>query len=98
MAWTFLTNHTRVLLCIARNPTATRIRDIARCADITERQAHRIVADLTDAGYLTRHRLGARNFYEIHPDRPLRHANEQGHTIAEILTPLLDRPTSEASG
>ena len=82
--WTFLTNHARVLLCIARDHRV-RLRDIALCAGITERAAHRIVTDLVEAGYLTRHRLGTRSFYEVHPERPMRHEYEAGHGIGELL-------------
>ena len=48
-SWSFLTNHARVLLCIARDP-GTRLRDIAASVDITERSAHGIVTDLTADG------------------------------------------------
>ena len=54
----FITNHARVLLCIARDP-GTRLRDIAVCVDLTERATHGLVSELCEAGYLTKHRLGA---------------------------------------
>ena len=41
--WRYLSNHTQVLLCIARDPNV-RIRDIASMVGITERAAQRIVA------------------------------------------------------
>ena len=69
--WTFLTNHARVLACVAEQP-GLRLRDIADCAGITERAAHRIVCELEDDGYLTRHKRGARNHYEVHRDQPMR--------------------------
>jgi DNA-binding IclR family transcriptional regulator len=47
--WSFLTNHARVLLCIARDP-GLRLRDIAASLDITERTAHSIVTDLAQVG------------------------------------------------
>lgn len=86
--WTFLTNHARVLSCIAQQP-GIRLRDIAQCAGITERAAHRIVCELEADGYLTRHRVGARNFYELHPDRPLRHPMEGGVQIGDLLRVLI---------
>ena len=92
--WTFLTNHARVLACIAQEP-GVRLRDIADCAEITERAAHRIVCELEADGYLTRHRVGARNFYELHPDRPLRHPAEAGLGIGELLRLLVGRERSE---
>jgi DNA-binding IclR family transcriptional regulator len=48
--WSFLTNHARVLVCIAHDP-GLRLRDIAERVGITERSAYGIVSDITDAGY-----------------------------------------------
>jgi hypothetical protein len=47
--WMYLTRHTRVLLCIARDPAA-RLREIAASLGITERSAYAIIIDLTEAG------------------------------------------------
>ncbi|WBL37450.1 winged helix-turn-helix domain-containing protein [Tepidiforma flava] len=82
--WTFLTNHGHVLLCIANDP-GIRLRDVAERVGITERAAQRIVADLVEAGYITRKRVGRRNVYEIHPERPLRHPVEQAHSVGELF-------------
>ena len=46
--WSFLTNHARVLVCIAQDPGA-RLRDIAGELSITERSAFSIVRDLVEA-------------------------------------------------
>jgi hypothetical protein len=83
-SWTFLTNHAHVLLCIARDP-GIRLRDVAAEVQITERAAQRIVAELVDAGYMSRSREGRRNHYEVHGDLPLRHPLEQHHGIGELL-------------
>ncbi|HET8684830.1 MAG TPA: winged helix-turn-helix domain-containing protein [Micromonosporaceae bacterium] len=85
--WTFLTNHAHVLLCIARDP-GIRLRDVATRVGITERAAQRIVADLTDAGYLSATREGRRNRYQLNPTLPLRHPLERDHQIGEILAVL----------
>ncbi len=45
--WSFLTNHARVLVCIAHDP-GVRLRDIATTVGMTERSAYGIVTDLTD--------------------------------------------------
>ncbi len=95
MTWTFLTNHSRVLVCLARNP-GTRLRDVADCADITERAAHRIVDELVEGGYVTRHRLGRRSFYEIHPDVPLRHPMDKDATVGDVLEVFLKRDELES--
>jgi predicted ArsR family transcriptional regulator len=86
--WTFLTNHAHALLCVAREP-GMRLRDIADCVGITERAAHRIVDDLCEEGYLTRHRVGRRNFYEVHPHAPLRHPLERDVEVGDVLAVLL---------
>ena len=94
--WAFLTNHAHVLLCVAREPD-TRLRHIAECVGITERATHRIVSDLTDAGYLTRHRLGRRSFYEVHPELPLRAPLEGDVQVGELFGALLRRPPAPAA-
>lgn len=66
--WSFLTTHARVLLIIAGDPDI-RLRDIAAAVGVTERRAHAIVADLTASGYLTKHRIGRRNRYQIQMER-----------------------------
>src|ERR1700751_6330200 len=86
--WTFLTNHAQVLVSIARDP-GIRLRDIGERIGITERAAHRIVAELADAGYITRQRNGRRNYYTIdaHLPFPDTLAREQNAgQVLEILT------------
>ena len=61
--WTFLTNHARVLLCVARDP-GMRLRDIAATVGITERSAFGIMTDLTEAGYVVKQKDGRRNRYQ----------------------------------
>jgi predicted transcriptional regulator len=82
--WTFLTNHSHVLICLSEDPEV-RLRDVAERVGITERAVFRIVADLEEAGVITRHREGRRNQYEVHGDRPLRHAVEEHRTVGDLL-------------
>ena len=89
-SWTFLTNHAHVLLAIAAEPEI-RVRDIAERVGITERAAHRIVAELVDAGYLTVAKVGRRNSYRVRTDLPMRHPAEQHHRIGELLKVLAHR-------
>ena len=90
--WTFLTNHGHVLLLISRDPDI-RVRELAERVGITERAAHRIVADLAEAGYLSRTRVGRRNRYQVHPELPLRHPIERAHEVGELLD-VLASPTA----
>ena len=81
--WSFLTNHARVLMCIAHDPGA-RLRDIAASLGITERSAHGIVTDLAEAGYLIRQKDGRRNRYQIQPHLPLPEPASRERTVGEI--------------
>jgi MarR family len=86
--WSFLTNHARVLLCIARDP-GLRLRDIAARVGITERTAHGIITDLTLAGYVMKAKDGRRNRYEIQAHMPLPEPGTRAPAIGEILALLL---------
>jgi DNA-binding MarR family transcriptional regulator len=83
-SWTFLSNHTHVLVCLAGNEELT-VRDIASEVGITERAVMRILSDLETGGVLERERDGRRNRYHIDVKMPLRHRLEQHCTIGEIL-------------
>jgi DNA-binding IclR family transcriptional regulator len=91
-AWSFLTNHARVLVCIAHDP-GVRLRDIAMTVGITERSAYSIVTDLTEGGYVVKDRDGRRNRYQIQSHLPLREAITQQRTIGEVLKVLVDSDT-----
>lgn len=82
--WTFFSNHSHVLICLAREPEM-RLRDVAELVGITERAVQRIVVDLEEAEILTRQRDGRRNRYEVHVGRPLRHPVEGHCTVSDIL-------------
>jgi predicted transcriptional regulator len=82
--WTFVTSHTQVLLCIARDPDV-RMRDVAATVGITERAAQRILADLVESGYVKRTRVGRRNHYEIDGTMMMRHTAQEGHEVGELL-------------
>jgi DNA-binding MarR family transcriptional regulator len=88
-------NHTQVLLNIARDPDL-RLRDIAEVVGITERAAQRILADLVEAGYVTRERVGRRNRYSVNPERKMRHPSQLDHDVGELLG-LLALPAEPAS-
>src|SRR5436190_18143253 len=82
--WSFLTNHARVLLCIAQDP-GVRLSDIADRTDVSDRTAYGIVTDLTRAGYVAKHKDGRRNRYQIQAHLPLPEPASQQPTIGELL-------------
>jgi len=85
--WTFLTNHGRVLVHIAKHPRITT-REIAQEAGITERAIQKIIAELEAGGYVARHREGRRNRYTVHPELPMRHRMEHEYAVGGLLLAL----------
>jgi DNA-binding MarR family transcriptional regulator len=91
----FLTNHGLTLLCIAQDP-GVRMRDIAADVQITERAAQRIVADLIQAGYLDRERVGRRNRYTIRASLPISLPAQRDVDLNALLNLLI--PDSSSAG
>lgn len=83
--WTFLTSHARVLLALDRDPEA-RLRDVAATCHLTERTVQAVVADLVEAGYLTRVRDGRRNHYQITQGAKFRHPRKPTATSPNSST------------
>jgi predicted transcriptional regulator len=94
-AWSFLTNHAQVLLCIANDP-GIRLREIGEAVGITERAAHRIVAELAGAGYISRRRIGRRTHYTIKSHLPLPEPLAREQKIGDLLAILGGRPAKTA--
>ena len=86
-SWAFLTNHARVLLCVAHDP-GVRLRDVAASLDITERSAFGIITDLVEAGYVIKEKDGRRNRYHIQAHLPLPEPDGRERTVGEILALL----------
>jgi DNA-binding Lrp family transcriptional regulator len=89
--WTFLSNHTHVLVCLALDPDA-RLRDVASSVGITERAVQKIVGDLEEAGIIVRVRTGRRNSYRLDIDVPLRHPLECHRTVGTLLSLVVGMP------
>ncbi len=85
--WSFLTNHTHVLVCLSRDAETT-VRNLALQIGITERSVQRILTDLENSGVVTRSREGRRNRYDLNKAFQLRHPLESHHTVAELLRAL----------
>ena len=85
--WTFLTNHSHVLICLARGEALTA-RELSSYVGITERAVQVILAELTEAGYLIKEKDGRRNVYAINERGRLRHPLEAHHTIGDLIAAL----------
>jgi DNA-binding MarR family transcriptional regulator len=89
--WSLLSNHGRVLVCIARDP-GIRLRDIAASLGITERSAYSIVTVLTEAGYVVKHKDGRRNRYQVQAHLPAPEPGSRGPSIGDFLALLAGTP------
>jgi MarR family len=95
--WTFLTNHGHVLVCLTQSP-GMRLRSVAAAVGVTERAVQRIVAELEEAGYLRRKRIGRRNEYEIDTSLPLRHPIESHRSVQGLIDMVGRGPQAPRTG
>ena len=82
--WTFITNHGLVLGYVAYNPSSTA-RVIAQAVGITERTTHKLIAELEEAGYISRKRVGRKNQHQVNFNLPLRHPSHVDTMVGELL-------------
>ena len=82
--WTFLTNHSHVLIVLHAEPDLV-LREVAARVGITERAVQRVVLDLEEGGFIRRERVGRKNHYEVVTDVPLRHPIESHRNIGDLL-------------
>lgn len=94
-SWTFLSNHSHVLLCIRKQSDITA-REIADLVGITERAVQRILSDLIQAGFLAREKRGRQNVYTLQSEKRLRHPLEHHCTIGGLLEFLASGPVDQA--
>jgi DNA-binding MarR family transcriptional regulator len=85
--WSFVSSHGAVLIAVTRHPDAT-VKEIAERVTLTERQAHRVLADLVAEGYVKRERVGRRNHYAVDQSQKMRHPALAGHAVGDLLDKL----------
>lgn len=79
-----MTNHTHILVCLARDPSMT-VRNLALAVGITERSVQRILSELEAEGVVSRSREGRRNRYDVNEDFQLRHPLEAEQSLRDLL-------------
>jgi len=82
--WTFLTNHSHVLILLSQHPSIV-LREVAKRVGITERAVQRIIADLEAADFIERERVGRQNHYLVRAGQSLRHPIEAHRTIGDLV-------------
>lgn len=86
--FTFLTNHSHVLICLASTSGLT-LREVAAKVGITERAVIAIVRDLQAVRVVSVSKKGRRNIYRIHTNVHLRHPVEAHRTVGDLLQAIL---------
>ncbi|REK07218.1 MAG: MarR family transcriptional regulator [Planctomycetota bacterium] len=94
--WTFLTNHSHVLILLHANP-GMLLREVAARVGITERAVQQIIVDLEEAGFVDRERIGRQNHYHVKTRNPLRHPVEAHCRIADLLNMVVNHPRAKDS-
>lgn len=82
--WTFITNHAAVLTILDRTDQQTA-REIGAALQITNRTVYRIIRDLEQAGYISKHKSGRENRYVLNKSLPLRRENQRNIQVRNLL-------------
>ncbi|HEY42258.1 MAG TPA: helix-turn-helix transcriptional regulator [Dehalococcoidia bacterium] len=85
--WTFMTNHALVLSYLAKHPSITA-REISMDIGITERAIRKIIADLYEAEYIHKRKVGRGTRYRINPDLTMRSDAHDDIAIGDFLEAL----------
>jgi predicted transcriptional regulator len=85
--WTLLSNHGKVLVCIARDPEV-RVAEIAGIVGIKERAVQRILAELRDEGIVSSTRDGRRNHYQVNRRRRMPWARDGAVQVGRLIDAL----------
>jgi DNA-binding transcriptional ArsR family regulator len=85
--WQFITRHAIALSLIAKNPRITAL-ELGATLGITERAVRKLIADLYNAGYVSKKREGRGVRYRINPDLTLRHDSHREVGIGDFLATL----------
>jgi DNA-binding IscR family transcriptional regulator len=94
--WGLLSNHGKVLVCVARDP-GIRVSDIAATVGIRERAVQRILADLRSDGIISAVREGRRNRYRVNRRRALPVDPLEGHSVGDVVDSLVERKPPSGS-
>jgi len=95
--WTFLSNHGRIFIYIAKHPKSTT-ETIAREVGLTQRGVQKIITELVSAGYIARRKEGRSNLYTIHPKLPMRHELERDFVVGDLLLALGHKTKNDDTG
>ncbi len=85
--WTFITNHSAVLLLLANHPRITA-REISQEVGITERSVRMIISDLDQDGYISKIHEGRGIRYLVDFERPMRRKTQRDVAVGHLMSIL----------
>jgi DNA-binding transcriptional ArsR family regulator len=85
--WTFITRHAVALSLISKDPRITAL-ELSAAMGITERAVRKVIADLYNAGYISKKRRGRGVRYRINPDATMRQDTHREIAIGDLLESL----------
>ena len=93
--WTFLTLHAAILSVISVNPRV-KGTELSASLGVTERTVRKIIADLSNAGYIVIRKEGRGNRYEVNDALKLRQDTHREIAVGNLLK-VLEWPRTEAA-
>jgi DNA-binding transcriptional ArsR family regulator len=94
LPWTFVTNHAAVLSLISRHPMVTA-HALGLEVGISERAVRRIIAELYEAGYISKAKEGRRMRYQVKRHLRLRHKTQRDKSVGDLLKVLSPGPSKD---
>jgi hypothetical protein len=84
--WQIFTSHGLVLISILNRPGQT-VREISLELNLTDRAVAIAIADLESDGYIIKHKVGRRTFYQVDENHPLKYpVSPYGFNELPLLT------------
>jgi DNA-binding IscR family transcriptional regulator len=82
--WALLSRHGHALIHLARNPR-TRLVDLARDMDLTERSVRMLIGSLGRSEFLQIVKAGRNNSYQLNFERELPHPFERQISLRSVI-------------
>jgi DNA-binding HxlR family transcriptional regulator len=88
-----ISDHLRILVCIAKDPDGLSVSHIAReVGSLAPETVERKIRDLVREGILTKIKTPTHNRYKINPHAPLHEPLLPGMQVGDLLGPLVAGP------
>ena len=94
-SWNFFSKHAHLLFLLAANPSS-RVSDLAREMDMTDRSIRSLLRTLEAANVVTSERVGRNNCYSIDYSVELTHILEKKFLFEPVVNEIVAKKVGEA--